>query len=181
MNLIILDRDGVINHDSDTFIKSPDEWIPIEGSLKAIANLNKADWKVAIATNQSGLARGLFNEQSLNAIHNKMQTALATFNGHIDYITWCPHGPEENCCCRKPKPGLYDEVARHFGCSLKEIPVVGDSMRDLEAAEAVGANPILVKTGKGDKTLRTQTLPKGTIIFENLDAVVSALLKCPSQ
>lgn len=148
MNLIILDRDGVINQDSDAFIKAPSEWIPIPGSLQAIAALNASDWTVAVATNQSGLARELFDVDMLDSIHQTMHRALAEHQAKIDYLVICPHGPRDQCDCRKPRPGLYEKVAYHFRCSLQNVPIVGDSKRDLDAAVAVGAQPILVKTDR---------------------------------
>ncbi len=153
MNLIILDRDGVINQDSDEYIKSVDEWIPIPGSLEAIARLNQAGYHVVVATNQSGIARGYYDPTTLNAMHNKMHKLLAKLGGHIDGILFCPHAPEDNCDCRKPKTGMYKDIARRWGTSLKDVPVVGDSRRDLEAAVSMGATPILVKTGKGKRTM----------------------------
>lgn len=153
MKLIILDRDGVINHDSDRYIKNPDEWIPIENSLQAIAKLSRAGYHVFVATNQSGLARGLFDIETLNAIHRKMTNAVQAVGGNIEAILFCPHGPDDNCNCRKPKPGLYEEIALRTQQSLKDIPVVGDSLRDIEAAITVQASPILVRTGKGEQTL----------------------------
>lgn len=150
--LIILDRDGVINHDSDEFIKSPAEWIPIPGSLDAIAQLNHSGYRVAVATNQSGIARGYFDIDTLNAIHQKMHQQLARLGGHIDAIFFCPHGPDDDCECRKPKPGLLRSIGDRFSMKLHDVPAIGDSKRDLQAALAVGARPFLVLTGKGEKT-----------------------------
>lgn len=151
---IILDRDGVINVDSVDFIKSPEEWIPIPGSMQAIARLNKAGYKIAIATNQSGVARGLYDLTMLNKIHEKMHKVVEEAGGHIDGVFFCPHGPEDNCLCRKPKPGLLAEIESHFNINIKneEVFCVGDSLRDLEAAFAIGGKPILVLTGNGKKT-----------------------------
>jgi D-glycero-D-manno-heptose 1,7-bisphosphate phosphatase len=179
MKLIILDRDGVINYDSKAFVKSPDEWIPIPGSLEAIARLKVAGWTVAVATNQSGLARGLFCNRTLELIHNKMHAALAGFNTSIDYIALCPHGPNDNCRCRKPKPGMYQEIAAYFNCELTGVPVIGDSKRDLEAAVAVNAAPILVLTGNGQKCLWNEVLPQDTIVYEDLKEAASDLQKLP--
>lgn len=178
MRLVILDRDGVINEDSDAYIKSPDEWIPIPGSLEAIARLNRADYKVVVATNQSGLARGLFDFDTLNRIHEKMHRALAEVGGNIDAIFFCPHGPDDKCACRKPKGGLFHDIARRMGVSLLNVPAIGDSLRDLQAAETVGAQPILVLTGKGKKTLK-QLGPEsesGIPVFDNLAAAIDCLL-----
>ncbi len=152
MRLVILDRDGVINQDSDQYIKCPAEWQAIPGSLTAIAQLNRAGVKVAVATNQSGIARGLFATDTLDAIHIRMQTELAAVGGQIDHLVYCPHGPDEGCVCRKPEPGLYHQIAAYFGCSLSGVPVIGDSARDLAAAVRVGAHPIRVLTGKGART-----------------------------
>jgi D-glycero-D-manno-heptose 1,7-bisphosphate phosphatase len=150
---VLLDRDGVINHDSDAFIKSPDEWIPIEGSLEAIALLSAHGYQVIVATNQSGVARGLFDEITLEKIHAKMHQLVNEKGGQIAAIYFCPHGANSNCECRKPKAGLLKAFAADFHADLTTIAVIGDSLRDLQAAEAVGAKPILVKTGKGQKTL----------------------------
>lgn len=174
MKLVILDRDGVINHDSDSFIKTPDEWRPIAGSLEAIARLNHAGYHVILATNQSGVGRGLFEVSTLNAIHDKMHRALAQIGGRIDAIFFCPHAQDANCECRKPRSGLLQEIAKRFNVDLKNIPNIGDSLRDLQAAAAVGALPILVRTGKGAKTEHEGNLPPGTQIYADLaDAVRS--------
>jgi D-glycero-D-manno-heptose 1,7-bisphosphate phosphatase len=176
MKLIILDRDGVINFDSDQFIKSPEEWRPIPGSLEAIARLNQAGYRVAVATNQSGIGRGLFDMPTLNAIHDKMHKSLAQVGGRVDAIFFCPHTNESNCECRKPKSGMIEEIAVRFGVSLKGVPAVGDSLRDLEAAGRLGAQPYLVLTGKGEKTQAKGGLPEGTLIHPDLASVVSSLL-----
>ena len=164
---VLLDRDGVINEDSDDFIKFPEQWLPLEGSLEAIALLNKHGYKVVVITNQSGLARGLFDSAMLEQIHAKMQRMTAEKGGKIEAIYFCPHGPDDNCNCRKPKPGLLEQFATDNDVSLNGMTVIGDSLRDLQAAQAVGASPILVKTGKGQKTLienPTLNIP----VFENL-------------
>ncbi|MCK9397562.1 MAG: D-glycero-beta-D-manno-heptose 1,7-bisphosphate 7-phosphatase [Methylobacter sp.] len=164
---VLLDRDGVINHDADDFIKSPEEWLPIEGSLEAIALLNEHGYKVAVVTNQSGVARGLFDAAMLEKIHAKMQRMAAEKGGKIDAIYFCPHGPDDDCNCRKPKPGLLEAFAADHHANLNGIAVIGDSLRDLQAALAVGASPMLVKTGKGRKTLNEN--PNLNIpVFENL-------------
>ena len=164
---ILLDRDGVINHDSDAFIKSPEEWQPIEGSLDAIVLLNRHGYKIAVITNQSGLARGLFDEAMLGKIHEKMQQMVEEKGGKIDAIYVCPHGPSDGCNCRKPKPGMLESFANEHNVNLKDIAFIGDSLRDMQAAQAVGASPILVKTGKGQKTLIEN--PNLNIpVFENL-------------
>jgi D-glycero-D-manno-heptose 1,7-bisphosphate phosphatase len=175
--LIILDRDGVINYDSDEFIKSPDEWIPIPGSLEAIAHLNRAGYQVVVASNQSGLARGLFDLSTLDQIHKKMRDELAQVGGVIEAILFCPHGPDENCLCRKPKPGLLEEIAKRFHSDLAGVPAVGDSERDIEAAQTVGAWPILVRTGKGSQTLSEGKISDDILICDDLAAVVNMLLR----
>lgn len=176
MKLVILDRDGVINEDSDDYIKKPSEWIPIPGSLEAISALNAAGWTVSIATNQSGLARGLFDSSTLHAIHQTMNLWLDRYNAKVDHIVWCPHGPNDLCQCRKPKPGMYRHIASHFNTVLHQVPVIGDSKRDLDAAFAVGAQPILVQSGKGKRTIAAGQLPKGTLIYSDLRAAVKSLL-----
>lgn len=176
MKLIILDRDGVINQDSDAFIKSPDEWIPIPGSLEAIARLNQAGYRVVVATNQSGIARRLFDMATLNAIHQKMHAATLAAGAEIDTVFYCPHMSDENCDCRKPKPGMLHEIAKRFDVSLKGVPTVGDSLRDLQAGFISGCVPYLVMTGKGEKTQKSGGLPPGTTIHSNLAAVVDSLL-----
>ncbi|NWG30693.1 MAG: D-glycero-beta-D-manno-heptose 1,7-bisphosphate 7-phosphatase [Rhodocyclaceae bacterium] len=173
--LIILDRDGVINQDSDLYIKSPDEWIPLPGSLEAIARLNQWGYRVVVCTNQSGIGRGLFDMDTLNAIHEKMIKAAATVGGTIDAIFFCPHTNADHCECRKPKPGMLKEIAARYNVSLAGVPVVGDSLRDLESAVAVGAQPILVLTGKGRKTERDAALPSHTLVFPDLATAVQKL------
>ena len=175
MKLIILDRDGVINFDSALFIKSPEEWKPIPGSLEAIARLNQMGYRVVVATNQSGVGRGLFDMATLNAIHNKMSKAVVTAGGRLEAIFFCPHTAEQKCACRKPKDGMLREIAERFNASLKDVPVVGDSLRDLQAGLALGARPILVLTGKGKKTLEDPALPSQTTVFPDLAAFVAAL------
>lgn len=177
MKLIILDRDGVINYDSDDFIKSPDEWIPIPGSLEAIARLNQADYRVVVCTNQSGVARGKFNMMTLNAIHQKMHTAAQAVGADIDAIFFCPHAADDNCDCRKPKAGMLEAIGKRFDVSLKGVPTVGDSLRDLQAGYIVGCKPYLVLTGKGEKTSEKGGLPPSTTTYPNLAAVVDHLLK----
>jgi len=175
MKLIILDRDGVINHDSAQFIKSPEEWRPIAGSLEAIARLNQWGYRVVVATNQSGIGRGLFDMDRLNAIHDKMNRAVAQAGGRIDSIFFCPHAADSTCECRKPRPGMLLEIAVRYNVELIGVPAVGDSLRDLQAAEAVGATPILVLTGKGQKTRDDPRLPEGIQVFPDLAAVATAL------
>lgn len=175
MKLIILDRDGVINFDSEQFIKSPDEWKPIPGSLEAIARLNQWGWRVVVASNQSGIGRGLFGMDTLNAINEKMVKSLAQVGGRLDAIFFCPHSADSTCECRKPKPGMFLQIAERFNASLDRVPVVGDSLRDLQAGVAVGCKPYLVLTGKGQKTRDDPALPDGTLIYPDLAAVVADL------
>jgi len=175
MKLIILDRDGVINHDSDLYIKSPEEWTPIPGSLEAIARLNQWGWRVVVCTNQSGIGRGLFGMDTLNAIHEKMIKSAAHVGGAIDAVFFCPHTNLDACACRKPEPGMLKEIAARYNLDLAGVPVVGDSLRDLQAAAAVGAQPMLVLTGKGKKTKLDPALPEGTPVFADLAAAVKKL------
>lgn len=177
MKLIILDRDGVINQDSDNFIKSVDEFIPLPGSLEAIARLNQAGYRVAVATNQSGVARGYYDIATLNAMHDKLRRLLAVHGGSIEMIAFCPHGPDDNCDCRKPKPGLYRDIAQRMEMPLEGIPIIGDSLRDLEAARAVAACPILVRTGKGQSTVDKGVGLDDIPIYDDLLAAVNALLE----
>lgn len=176
--LIILDRDGVINRDSRHFVKSVDEWIPLPGSIRAIAALSLAGFTVTVASNQSGLARGLFGRNTLRAIHRKLRRLVATEGGHVDRIVVCPHGPDGGCDCRKPKPGLLLRLARHYSTGLAGVPVVGDSLRDISAAASAGARPILVRTGNGRETEATL---KGelahTEVYDDLAAVARVLLE----
>jgi len=174
--LIVLDRDGVINHDSPEFIKSPDEWRPIPGSLEAIARLNHAGYRVVVATNQSGVGRGLLDFFTLAAIHDRMHRALAHVGGRIDAIFYCPHTADSRCECRKPRAGMLREIGVRFSVDLAGVACVGDGLRDLQAAETVGAQPMLVLTGKGEKTLRDGGFPKNTVVFPDLAFVASALL-----
>ena len=177
MKLAILDRDGVINHDSAQFIKSPDEWKPLPGSLEAIARLTQAGYRVVVATNQSGIGRGLFDMATLNAMHGKMHRAAAQAGGRIDAIFYCPDTDQSASPCRKPAPGMFTDIGERMNMRLEGVPAVGDSLRDLQAAAAVGATPMLVLTGKGEKTRRQGGLPEGTKVFADLHAVAMAL--CP--
>jgi D-glycero-D-manno-heptose 1,7-bisphosphate phosphatase len=168
--LVILDRDGVVNVDSDAFIKTPDEWIAIPGSLEAIARLNQAGYRVVIATNQSGIGRGLFDMAALNAMHEKMSRKLAALGGRVDAIFFCPHTPSDNCECRKPKPGMLRQIVERFEIDPAGTPVVGDSLRDLQAGAALGFPTHLVLTGKGQETLDAGNLPPGTKVYADLHA-----------
>ena len=176
MKLVILDRDGVINHDSDQFIKSPEEWRPIPGSLEAIAKLNQAGYRVVVASNQSGLGRGLFCMATLNRIHAKMHKLVAQHGGRIDAVFLCPHPADAKCGCRKPHPGLFRDIASRYHQDLKGVPAIGDALRDLEAALEVGAKPILVRTGKGRRTLEGGDLPGGVEVYDDLADAVRALI-----
>ncbi len=176
MKLVILDRDGVINHDSEQFIKRPEEWKPIPGSLEAIARLCQADYRVVVATNQSGVGRGLFDMATLNAIHDRMNKAVMQAGGRIDAIFFCPHAADADCNCRKPKSGMIEEIAERYNMDLKGVPAIGDSLRDLEATARLGAQPILVLTGKGAKTQAKGGLPQGTLIYPDLAAAVATLV-----
>jgi D-glycero-D-manno-heptose 1,7-bisphosphate phosphatase len=175
MKLVILDRDGTINEDSDQYIKSPAEWRPIKGSLEAIARLTQADYRVVVATNQSGIARGLFDTRTLFAIHDTLLRALAQVGGRIDAFFFCPHKADDRCGCRKPEPGMLLEVARRFNVSLDDVCMVGDTQRDLEAAAAAGARPVLVLTGRGRQTRDAAKMPPGTRVFPDLAAFAAHL------
>jgi len=176
MQLIILDRDGVINEDSDEFIKSPSEWQPLRGSLEAIAQLHRAGWHVVVATNQSGIARQLFSLDTLARIHETMHRSVIESGGLIDAVFFCPHGPDDGCNCRKPKPGMFHDIAERLRVDLQGVPAIGDSLRDIQAAEAAGATPILVKTGKGCGTVSKPELDPKVAIFDDLYSAVNHLL-----
>jgi len=176
MKLVILDRDGVINVDSEQFIKNPAEWQPVPGSLEAIAKLNHMGYRVVIASNQSGIGRGLFDMDALNAINDKMYRALTQVGGRVDALFYCPHAAESSCDCRKPKPGMLVDIAQRFNVDLTGVPAIGDSLRDLQAAAAVGAQPMLVLTGKGKKTEAAGGLPQNTLIFSDLAEAVRHII-----
>ncbi len=180
LKLVILDRDGTINEDSAEYIKSADEWLPLPGALEAIARLNHAGWHVVVVSNQSGLGRGLFEVSELNEIHDKMHRMLAAVGGRIDAVFYCPHGPEEKCRCRKPEPGLFEQISERYGFGLKGVPSVGDTARDALAGVAVGCEPHLVLTGKGaafkGKAL-PDNFPVGTLVHADLPAFVEFLLE----
>ncbi len=175
MRLLILDRDGVINKDSDQYIKSPEEWRPLPGSLEAIALLTQAGYRIVVATNQSGIGRGLFDMATLNAIHNKMHKAVNQAGGRIEAVFFCPDTDASKSPCRKPNPGMFHAIAERFNTPLTNVPAVGDALRDLQAAAAVGARPLLVLTGKGKKTQVDGDLPDGTQTFADLAAVAQVL------
>jgi D-glycero-D-manno-heptose 1,7-bisphosphate phosphatase len=177
--LVILDRDGTINQDSDDYVKSADEWLALPDALEAIARLNHAGWRVVVASNQSGLGRGLFDVAALNAMHAKMHKLLAAAGGRIDAVFYCPHSPEETCNCRKPLPGLFEQIGDRFGVDLKEVHAVGDSLRDAQAASASGCIPHLVLTGKGEQFVGQalpNTFPSQTRIHTDLAAFADWLL-----
>lgn len=174
MKLIILDRDGVINEDSADYIKSPEEWHAIPSSLAAIAQLKQAGYTVVVASNQSGISRGYYDEAMLEQIHQKMQVELATYGAHIDKIFFCPHGPDDHCECRKPKPGLFKQIAAYYQTDLQHVPAIGDSLRDIKAAEAVKCKAILVKTGNGQVT--AGKINAAIPVYDNLAAAVDSLL-----
>lgn len=176
MKLVILDRDGVINHDSEQFIKSPDEWRPLPGALESIALLNQWGWRVVVASNQSGIGRGLFGMDTLNAINDKMLKSLAQVGGRLDAFFFCPHSADSTCDCRKPNPGLFIQIGQRFNVDLARVPSVGDSLRDMQATVAAGAQPLLVLTGKGLITRDHPDLPPETRIFPDLAAVVADLI-----
>jgi len=179
MRLIILDRDGTINEDSADYVKSPSEWQPLPGALEAIARLNHAGWHVVVATNQSGLGRGLFDVASLNAMHAKMHTMLGGGGGRVDAVFYCPHAPDERCHCRKPEPGLFEQIGERYGLDLRGVPAVGDAPRDLVAAVTAGCEPHLVLTGKA-AGYRGRALPEGypadTMVHEDLAAFANYIV-----
>jgi D-glycero-D-manno-heptose 1,7-bisphosphate phosphatase len=175
--LVILDRDGVINLDSDAFVKNADEWIPITNSIKAIARLYKAGYQIAVATNQSGLGRGHFNQQDLDDMHHKMVQLVEAEGGHFATIKWCPHKPDAGCECRKPLPGLIDQIKQELGLEdLSGAYMVGDSLRDLQAGEARGCKAVLVRTGKGEKTLATNEGLDNALVYDELADFIDWLL-----
>ena len=182
MKLIILDRDGTLNEDRDDYVKSPEEWVPIAGALEAVARLNQAGWHTVVASNQSGLGRGLFDMATLNAMHVKMNQLLAKQGGRIDAVFFCPHAPSEPCGCRKPLPGLFEQIGQRFGVDLADVPVVGDTLRDLLAGAAVGCPTHLVLTGKsarlsaGDLDALLQQVP-GTQVHADLAAFADSLIQ----
>jgi D-glycero-D-manno-heptose 1,7-bisphosphate phosphatase len=175
--VVVLDRDGVINEDSPDFVKTPDEWRAIPGSLEAIARLKQAGFEVAVATNQSGVARGLFSIDTLWSIHKKMLAEILAAGGYVKKIFFCLHGPDDNCACRKPKPGLLMQVAEYFACGFDRMVVIGDSARDIQSAQAVGARAILVRTGNGKKTEQSIASLTGIEVYDDLAAAVSSLVE----
>lgn len=175
--ILLLDRDGVINFDSDDYIKSVAEWIPIPGSLEAIAEASKAGFRIFVVTNQSGLARGYFDQATLDAMHRKLIEGVEAFGGHIEAIYFCPHGPDDQCQCRKPNPGMLLQIQQDHRLNLEGVPLVGDSLKDIQCAHAVGATGILVETGKGLRTLEKHPAQlKDTPTYPDLQAAIQALL-----
>jgi D-glycero-D-manno-heptose 1,7-bisphosphate phosphatase len=182
MKLVILDRDGTINEDRDDYVKSADEWVPLPGALEAIARLNHAGYHAVIASNQSGLGRGLFDMAALNAMHIKLNQQLARLGGRIDAVFFCPHAPDDLCECRKPLPGLFEQIAERYGMHLKGVPAVGDTQRDLQAGIAVGCEPHLVRTGKAAALDEAQleqwlALLPGTTVHADLGAFADFIIE----
>jgi D-glycero-D-manno-heptose 1,7-bisphosphate phosphatase len=182
VKLIILDRDGTINEDRDDYVKSPDEWVPLPGALEAIARLNHAGWHTVVASNQSGIGRGLFDMSTLNAMHTKMHQLLAKQGGRIDAVFFCPHTPEDECDCRKPLPGLFRQIGERYGVDLDKVPVVGDVLRDLQAGAAVGCPTHLVRTGKAARMDEIQIADlcakvPGTTVHADLNAFAEWLIR----
>ncbi len=175
--MVILDRDGVINQDSDDYIKSADEWTPLPGALEAISRLKKAGYLVTVASNQSGIARGLFNEDDLHKIHDKLKQQLATRGAEIDGIYYCPHGPRDNCICRKPKPGMLIQIAQKYKINLAETPFVGDNIGDINAAKMANAKPVLVRTGKGEYVMQNFPEAVNVPVYDDLAHFVREILK----
>lgn len=178
MKLIILDRDGVINEDSDDYIKTVDEWQPIAGSLQAMGRLFQAGYTLVVVTNQSGIARGFYDIEMLHAMHSKMDIMLEQYGGHVDSIFFCPHVQKDNCDCRKPKDGMFQDIIKRYQCDLKNVLAIGDSLRDLQAAQSAGAEAVLVRTGKGEKTIANMKASEleGVAIYNDLAAVADAIL-----
>ena len=182
MKLIILDRDGTINADRDDYVKSAEEWVPLPGALGAIARLNQGGWHTVVATNQSGLGRGLFDMAALNAMHLKMNNLLQKHGGRIDAVFFCPHTPDEHCSCRKPRPGLIELIGERYGIDLSQVPVVGDSLRDIQAAAAAGCEPHLLcgtKLGQLDpeQWAQVQQAVPGTQVHTDLSAFAQVLIQ----
>lgn len=175
MKLVILDRDGVINEDSDAYIKSAEEWIPIPGSLEAIARLSQAGWKVFLASNQSGLGRGLFDYDALAAMHARLHAAVTALGGHVEGMAFAPEHPDHATDLRKPGPGMLRDIARRLQVSLEGVPFVGDSIGDIQAARAAGAQPVLVRTGKGQLT-ESGPDAAGVPVYADLAAFATAVL-----
>jgi len=179
MKLVILDRDGVINQDLPRGVRTPDEWQPLPGALDAIARLNGAGYHIAVATNQSGIERGLLDMAMLNAIHARMLRAVQQAGGRIDVIHYCPHSAAAGCRCRKPQPGMLQDIGQRLGVALADVPAIGDSLRDMQSASAAGAFPVLVRTGRGRETEDAVELPPETVVYDDLPKAVEAILAGP--
>ena len=175
--MIILDRDGVINQDSENYIRSAEEWLPLSGSLEAIKRLKNAGYLVTVATNQSGIARGLYSEEILEEMHEKFRQLLAARGTSIDGIYVCPHGPEANCICRKPKPGLLLKIAKDFDIKLADTVFVGDNISDIKAAQMANAKPVLVRTGKGEQVMQNHSEAINVPVYDDLSHYVRELLR----
>ena len=176
MKLIILDRDGVLNEEKEDFVKTPEEWVPIDSSMQAVSRLNEAGYRVVLATNQSGIGRGIIDMNTLNEIHQKMHNSLGRFGGWVDAIFFCPDAPDSDSHCRKPKPGMFEDIANRCETSLADVPAVGDKLSDLQAAIAAGARPILVRTGYGRQTEKDKDMPDGVPVYDDLYSFVDELL-----
>jgi D-glycero-D-manno-heptose 1,7-bisphosphate phosphatase len=178
MKLVILDRDGVINHCADNYISSVDEWQPIDGSLPAIGRLCQAGYTITLAINQPAIAHGYYDVETLHAVHKKMARLLEAYGGYIEGLFYCSHARKENCRCRKPKPGLLEDIAARYQCSLTGVPFIGDTINDIKAAHAAGAQPILVRTGKGEAALAAagQQELKNVPVYKDLAQAVQAIL-----
>ena len=180
MKLIILDRDGVLNQEREDFIKTPEEWVPIDSSMQAVSRLNEAGYRVVLATNQSGIGRGLIDMDTLNTIHQKMHNSLGRFGGWVDAIFFCPDAPDAGSHCRKPNPGMFEDIANRCGTDLAHVPAVGDKLSDIQAAIAAGVRPVLVRTGYGKQTEKDKDLPAGIPIYDDLYSYVDKLLASSS-
>jgi D-glycero-D-manno-heptose 1,7-bisphosphate phosphatase len=181
MKLVLLDRDGVINEEADGYVTSAEDWVPIEGSIDAIARLTQADYRVVVVTNQSGIARGLLTIEDLQAIHRKMHETVAASGGKIDAVFFCPHKPDDDCACRKPRPGLLKSIEQRLETALVGVPLVGDSLRDVQSAMVVGASPVLVRTGHGAHTLEQNLHLDNVQVFDDLAGFVDALLESEAE
>jgi D-glycero-D-manno-heptose 1,7-bisphosphate phosphatase len=194
MKLLILDRDGTLNRSRDDYVASPDEWEALPGALEAVARLNQGGWRVVLATNQSGIGRGLFDMASLNAIHAKMNRQLAAVGARVEAVFFCPHAPEDDCNCRKPAPGLFQQIAERFGASLASVPAAGNALRHVQAAATAGCEPHLLLTGKSehlkdrvgmgtdaDMAVLVPELPAGTLVHDDLAAFADWLLARDSE
>lgn len=181
MSFIILDRDGVINYDSDEYIKSPDEWLPIPRSLEAIAQLNRSGYQVLVATNQSGIGRGYYDFDTLDLIHEKLMRELASVGGYIQEIFFCPHHPDDNCPCRKPKSGMFRQMQKKYPINMAETFFIGDSFVDVQAAQTMGCTPILVMTGKGESEITKHPELTAVTIRSDLAEAVEFVLAQKSK